>query len=420
MAELALHGGSPVWSGAWPEWPQCDQAAIRRVTVALTSGRWTLTGGWTGVEPYERRFAQRFAEFLGVPYCVTTDHGSSSLAIALEAVGVGAGDEVVVPVFTWVATATAVLNVNAVPVFADADPDTGCVSPAAVAAAISARTKALIVVHLHSRMADMDTIGALAERHGLAVVEDCAQAHGARWNGRAAGSLGTVGAFSMQQGKVLTCGEGGAVSTSDARLYDRLQQLRADSRRYPQVDPAIGYPYLTEACEVMGTNHCLPELSAALLLDQLERLPAQLHQRAQAGELLDDELARVPGLRPLARPAQLELPSVFAYGVRRNPDAFAGVPTDRLCAAVAAELGVRVYRADRPLHQNRLYCPETKPRYRWLHERLRPPAGTSFPDAEHLYDNLMLLPHRVLLSSPRGLEAVVAAFDKVARHAGTL
>ncbi|ORW34425.1 DegT/DnrJ/EryC1/StrS family aminotransferase [Mycobacterium nebraskense] len=417
MAELALRGGPPVWSGGWPDWPQYDQATIERVTAALTSGRWTLTGGWTGVEPYERRFARRFAEFLGVRYCVSTDHGSSSLAIALEAIGVGAGDEVVVPVFTWVATAAAVLNVNAVPVFADADPDTGCVSPAAVAEAITDRTKALIVVHLHSRMADMDAIGALAEQHRLAVVEDCAQAHGARWNGRAAGSLGGVGAFSMQQGKVLNCGEGGAVSTSDPLLYDRLQQLRADSRRYPDADPAIGYPYLTEACEVMGTNHCLPEISAALLLDQLERLPAQLEQRARAGELLDDELARVPGLRPLARPAQLELPSVFAYGVRRDPDAFAGAPTDLVCAAVAAELGVRVHRADRPLHQNRLYCPETKPRYRWLRDRLRPPVGTRFPHAEQLYDNLMLLPHRVLLSSPTGLEAVVAAFDKVAKRA---
>ncbi|MGB3896585.1 MAG: DegT/DnrJ/EryC1/StrS family aminotransferase [Mycolicibacter sinensis] len=420
MAELALHGGSAVWSGGWPEWPQQDQATIDRVTAALTSGRWTLTGGWTGVEPYERRFARRFAEFLGVPYCVSTDHGSASLAIALEAVGVGAGDEVVVPVFTWVATATAVLNVNAVPVFADVDPDTGCVSPAAVAEAITDRTKALIVVHLHSRMAEMDAIGRLAQQHDLAVVEDCAQAHGARWNGRAAGSLGTVGAFSMQQGKVLTCGEGGAVSTSDAALYDRLQQLRADSRRYPEADPAISYPYLTEACDVMGTNHCLPEISAALLLDQLERLPAQLEQRANAGELLDTELARVPGLRPLPRPAQLDLPSVFAYAVRRDPNAFAGAPTDLVCAAAAAELGVRVHRADRPLHQNRLYCPETKPRYRWLHQRLRPPAGTRFPQAERVYDNLMLLPHRVLLSTPAGLEAVVAAFDKVAKHAHTL
>ncbi|WP_292976620.1 DegT/DnrJ/EryC1/StrS family aminotransferase [Mycobacterium sp.] len=420
MAELALHGGSPVWSGAWPEWPQQDQATIERVTAALTSGRWTLTGGWTGVEPYERRFANRFAEFLGVPYCVSTDHGSSSLAIALEAVGVGAGDEVVVPVFTWVATASAVLNVNAVPVFADVDPDTGCVSPAAIAAAITKRTKALIVVHLHSRMADMDAVGALAQRHGVAVVEDCAQAHGARWKGRAAGSLGTVGAFSMQQGKVLTCGEGGAVSTSDARLYDRLQQLRADSRRYPQANPAVGYPYLAEACEVMGTNHCLPELSAALLLDQLERLPAQLQQRAHASDLLDAELARLPGLRPLARPAQLDLPSVFAYGVRRDSEAFADAPTEQVCAAVAAELGVRVHRADRPLHHNPLYCPETKPRYRWLRDRLRPPPGTRFPHSEQLYDTLMLLPHRVLLSTAAGLEAVVAAFDKVARHAESL
>ena len=116
-----------MWSGRWPEWPQQDQANLERVTAALTSGRWTLTGGWTGVEPYERRFAQRFAEFLGDPFCVSTDHGSSSLAIALEAVGTGAGDEVWFRCSPGVATAAAVLNVNAVPVFADADPDTGCV-----------------------------------------------------------------------------------------------------------------------------------------------------------------------------------------------------------------------------------------------------------------------------------------------------
>jgi len=420
VAELALHGGPQVWSGGWPEWPQQDAATIGRVTAALTSGRWTVTGGWTGTEPYERQFARRFAEFLGVPYCVSTDHGSASLAIALESVGVGAGDEVVVPALTWVATATAVLNVNGVPVFADVDPHTGCLSPEAVAQAITGRTKAVIVVHLHSRMADMDAIGVLATRHGLTVIEDCAQAHGARWKGRAAGSLGAVGAFSMQQGKVLTCGEGGAVSTSDATLYDRLQQLRADSRRYPKTDPALGYPYLTEAGEVMGGNHCLPELSAALLLDQLERLPAQLEQRARAAAWLDTELARVPGLRPLARPAHLDLPSVFAYAVRRDPEAFAGAPTDLVCQAVAAELGVRVYRADRPLHRNRLYCPETNPRYRWLAGRLRPPAGARFPAAEQLHDNLMLLPHRVLLAAGPGVEAIVAAFAKVARHAGAL
>lgn len=219
---------------------------------------------------------------------------------------------------------------------------------------------------------------------------------------------------------MLTCGEGGAVVTKDAALYDRLQQLRADARRYPAAEPDIGYPYLVEAGEVMGTNHCLAELPAALLLDQLERLPQQLLQRARAAELLDTELAGVAGVRPTAWPARLELPSIFAYTVRRDPDAFAGAPTERVCAALAAELGLRVYRSDRPLHDNILYCPQTKERYRWLHDRLRAAAQQRFPAAEALYENLILLPHRALLSEPAGLEAIVAAFHKVATHADEL
>ncbi|QNI04999.1 DegT/DnrJ/EryC1/StrS family aminotransferase [Mycobacterium kubicae] len=420
MARLAIAGGPPRWQDGWPPWPQHDARTSERIVAALGSGRWTVSGGWTGAQPYEQVFARRFAEFVEVPYCVSTDHGSSSLVVALEALGVGAGDEVIVPVLTWVATATAVLHVNAVPVFVDVDPETGCMSPQALAAVVSERTRAIIVVHLHCRMADMDAISAVATDYRLGVVEDCAQAHGARWAGRQAGSLGDVGAFSMQQGKVLTCGEGGAVVTKDAVLYDRLQQLRADARRYPPLEPDIGYPYLVEAGEVMGTNYCLAELPAALLLDQLERLPQQLLHRARAAELLDTELAAVPGVRPMARPAQLELPSVFAYAVRRDPDAFAGAPTHRVCAALAAELGLRVYQSDRPLHDNILYCPQTKQRYRWLHERLRTTAQQRFPAAEALYENLILLPHRALLSEHAGLEAIVAAFGKVAQYADEL
>lgn len=421
MARLAIGGGSPLWGDGWPLWPQYDDGTVERVRNALVSGRWTVSGGWTGTEPYEQIFARRFADFLDVPYCVSTDHGSSSLVIALEALGVGSGDEVVVPVLTWVATATAVLNVNAVPVFLDVDPETGCLDAQALASAVTERTRAVIAVHLHSRMADMDAIGKVAAEHGIPVVEDCAQAHGARWEGRAGGTLGDVGAFSMQQGKVLTCGEGGAVVTQDPAIYDRLQQLRADGRCYPAaVEPEIGYPYLVERAEVMGSNHCLAELPAALLLDQLERLPQQLEQRARASATLDSELARLPGLQPLAMPPQLELPSVFAYAVRRDPDSFKGAPTDRVCSAVAAELGVRVYRCDRPLHDNALYCPQTKERYRWLHDRLRPPGWGAFPNAETLHQNLMLLPHRVLLAEPAAIDAIVEAFAKVERHADEL
>lgn len=420
MGNIALRGAVPVFQGSWPAWPQADQATIDAVTAALLAGRWTVSGGWTGSETLERRFAQRFADFVGVPHAVTTDHGSSSLLIALEALGVGEGDEVVIPVLTWVATATAVLNSNAIPVFADVDENTGCLTPEAFAAAITGNTRAVIAVHLNCRMADMDAVLAVARARGIAVVEDCAQAHGARWRGSHAGTFGDVGAFSMQQGKVLTSGEGGAVVTRDASLYDRLQQLRADGRRYRTDRPSIGDPYLVESGELMGNNCCLSELQAALLLDQLDRLEPQIEKRAEAAAMLDAELGRVPGLQPLLRSPHLERPSVFRYGVRRDPQAFAGKPTSLICAALRAELGVRVHQTDRPLHQNALYCPETKPRYRRLADRARPRPDVRFVAAERLYDNLILIPHNVLLAGRADLTRVVEAFATIAAHADEL
>ncbi|MBI2755868.1 MAG: DegT/DnrJ/EryC1/StrS family aminotransferase [Chloroflexi bacterium] len=420
MEVLALTGGVPVHASGWPTWPRFDAATVAAVTEALTSGRWTVTGAWNGRETYERTFARRFAEFVGVPYAVSTDHGSSSLILALEALGIGAGDEVIVPVLTWVATATAVLNVNAIPVFVDVDPDTGCLRAEDLEAAITDRTKAVIVVHLHCRMADMDAIMAVAKARGLRVVEDCAQAHGARWRGTMAGAFGDIGAFSMQQGKVLTAGEGGAVVTHDAGLYERLQQLRADGCRYPDVAPAPGEPYLVDAGDIMGTNGCLGELQAALLLDQLDRLEPWLETRAASAAFLDGELARIPGVRPLARSPHLQRPSIFEYAVRRIPDAFGAKSTAVVRAALQAELGVRVHEPDRPLHQNVLYCPETKERYRWIAAQARPAAGTRFPAAEELYANLILLPHRVLLADRAALHHVVEAFAKVAAHSEEL
>lgn len=420
MHTIALRGGTPVFDGTWPAWPQADARSVASVGRAVLGGRWTVSGGWTGADSLEREFARRFARFVGVPHAVTTDHGSSSLMVALEALGIGDGDEVVVPVLTWVATATAVLNVNAVPVFADVDADTGCLSADALEAALTPRTRAVIVVHLNCRMADMDRILQITRACGIAIVEDCAQAHGARWRGVQAGAHGDVGAFSMQQGKVLTCGEGGAVVTRDARLYDRLQQLRADGRRYRTDTPSRGDPALVETGELMGNNACLSELHAALLLDQLERLEAQVERRAAAAAFLDDALAQVPGLRPLHRAAQLDRPSVFRYAVRRDPAAFAGRPTAAINAALRAELGIRVHATDAPLHRNALYCPETKPRYRSLWARARPSASARFPAAESLYDNLILIPHAVLLAEHDALERVVEAFARLAVHADQL
>lgn len=416
MGALAIHGGKPVHQGSWPAWPQCDSQTVEAVSAALHSGRWTLSGAWNGFDTYEREFARRFADFVRVPFCVSTDHGASSLMLALEALGVGAGDEVVVPVLTWVGTATAVLNVNALPVFADIDPNTGCLAPEAALSAITGRTRAIIAVHLNCRMVDMDALLAVARRSGVPVVEDCAQAHGARWNECMAGSLGAVGAFSMQQGKVLTAGEGGAVVTSDARLYERLQQLRSDGRRYSDQEPAHGEPYLVEIGEVMGGNFALSEIQAALLLDQLGRIGPQIDRRAAAAALLDEELGALPGLSPLYRSPSLKRPSVFRYAVRREPSAFGARPTAAVCAALSAELGVRVNQTDRPLHRNVLYCPQTKERHRWIWDRLQSDSSQTFPHAERMFEQLILVPHNVLLSDSDDLTDVVKAFEKVQRH----
>jgi L-glutamine:2-deoxy-scyllo-inosose/3-amino-2,3-dideoxy-scyllo-inosose aminotransferase len=419
---LALNGGPRLRTKKWPDWPQVREHTLEAVLSATKSGRWTLSGPWVGHRPLEQEFADRFASLHGVRYCVPTDHGSSSLVIALEAIGVGAGDEVIVPVLTWVATATAVLNVNAIPVFADVDAANGCLSRQGVEQAITDRTKAIIPVHLHCSMANMDDILDIARKQSLTIIEDCAQAHGARWRGQLAGSIGDLGAFSMQQTKVLTCGEGGAVITRNHDLYRRLQQLRADSREYSRSEPAVGQMQLEETASVMGANHCLSEFHAGVLLEQLDHLEDQLAVREQNARFLDENLGTVPGVNALRHPPGLERQSVYEYAVARTPEAFGGKPTRTVCAALQAELGCNVYQADAPLHRNKLYCPWTKPRYLLSehHQNRLDYRGRKFPMAEKLHRSLILLHHANLLGDQSDMEDVVDAFEKVSRHSEEL
>ncbi|MDX6720992.1 MAG: L-glutamine:scyllo-inosose aminotransferase, partial [Solirubrobacteraceae bacterium] len=193
---------------AWPAWPQFDAATERALVGALRAGRWSVSAPSAGSPSLERRFATAFAAYNASPYAVSVDHGSSALVVALEALGVGPGDEVLVPAMTWVASASSVLRCGALPVLLDVDPRSGCIDAATVAAEASARTAAVIVVHLACTSAGVEELLAVTDRLGIALVEDCAQCHGARWNGRSLGTFGAVGAFSFQARKVLTAGEG--------------------------------------------------------------------------------------------------------------------------------------------------------------------------------------------------------------------
>jgi len=205
--------------------------------------------------PEVTAFEERFADYCGVKHCIALNSGTSALHLALLAKGIGPGDEVITVSMTFVATTAAVLYCGATPIFVDVEPDTWNLDPSLVEAAITERTRAILPVHLHGLMADMDPIMEIARRHGLAVIEDAAQSHGARYQGRNAGSIGSIGCFSFYPGKNLGAfGEGGAVVTSDPELAGKMRLLRdwGQASKYRHIVP--GYNYRMDALQAAVLN----------------------------------------------------------------------------------------------------------------------------------------------------------------------
>lgn len=420
---LALHGGASVRGGrTWPRWPQYDNRTAAELLAALHSSRWSVT--WyspRGGKSRERLFGEAFARYNDAAYGVSVDHGSSALVIALEALGIGPGDEVIVPAMTWVAPATAVLRVGAVPVLADVDPDTGCLTGDELRAVASPRTRAVIVVHLACTAAELDDIVAVTSEDGLALIEDCSQAHGTRWAGRAVGTFGAIGVFSLGAAKSLAAGEAGAAITDRHDLYERMLMLRADSRAYTQGAPGVGEFELVEQATVMGANYCMSELTAGLLLDQLPRLDDQHALREARAKDLEAGLPDIPGLAPIPIPAAVDRRAIYEYGIRLQPGAFGLATVDQVASALTAELGTKIYPPRDPLHRSALLRPQTKPRFarRWA-EAVERATGRDFTGADHYRDHTLLMHHSVLLGERADIDDILTALDKVRTHAATL
>ncbi len=264
--------------------PVIGEAEIAAAVRVLRSGR-VVQG------PEVAAFEDEFSALAGGRHCVAVNSGTSALQLSLIALGIGPGDEVVVPSFTFAATANVVRLAGAEPVFADIDPATFCVDPDAVAAAVGPRTAAIMPVHLYGHPAAMDRIVPLAERHGLAVVEDACQAHGAALGGTPAGALGTVGCFSFYPTKNMHALEGGMVTTADAETARTLRLLRNQGmeQRY--------------ANEIVGANMRLTDVAAAIGREQLKRLPAWTERRIANARFLDAKItaAAVPPVADGAR-----------------------------------------------------------------------------------------------------------------------
>jgi dTDP-4-amino-4,6-dideoxygalactose transaminase len=248
-----------------PEVPFTDLSAMTREIRGAVDEAWTRlleSNRFIGGDEVER-FEQAWAGYCGVPHAVGVGNGTDALQLTLTALGIGAGDEVIVPANSFVASAEAVVLAGATPRFADVSPDTLLLTPADLEAAITPRTRAVIVVHLYGQMPDMDALCATASRAGLAVIEDAAQAHGATWRGKRAGSIGRAGCFSFYPGKNLGAfGDAGAVVTADGELAQRIRSMRDHGR-------GAASHYLHE---LVGTNSRLDAVQAAVLTAKLTKL----------------------------------------------------------------------------------------------------------------------------------------------------
>ncbi len=271
--------------------PDLTRAELRSLIDAYLS-TWISSIG-----EYIRQFEQRFAARHGMAHGVATSNGTVSLHLALAALGIGEGDEVIVPDFTFAASANTVIHVGARPVLVDVDPDTWCISVDAIAKAITPRTRAIMPVHVFGRPAPMTEIAELARAHGLFVIEDCAEAHGARYDGKPVGSFSDIASFSFFGNKIITTGEGGICLANDPDLAARMRMLRdhgmRPDRRYWHDEP--------------GYNFRMTNLQAAIGCAQLDRMDELIAMRRKVHDIYASELASIPGVTlPPPLPARFE------------------------------------------------------------------------------------------------------------------
>lgn len=333
-------------------WPSFTSEEASAVQSTLLSNK---VNYWTGSEC--REFEKEFAAWTGSVYAVALANGTLALDLALKALGIGPGDEVVVTPRTFIASVSCVVNVGAIPVFADVESDSGNLSAATISKVLTPQTKAVICVHLAGWPCDMDPIMALAAQHGLKVIEDCAQAHGARYKGRSVGSIGHVGAWSFCQDKIMTTGgEGGMVTTNDEALWRTMWSFKDHGKSFEAVYERQHPPGFRWLHERFGTNWRMLEMQAVIGRIQLQRMTAwttkrQSHAAALAQALLpfagSQGVVRLPIMRCASCPGACDSSGcVHAqykfYSYVRPENLKPGWTRDRIIDAITAE-GVPCY-----------------------------------------------------------------------------
>ncbi len=394
--KLAVEGGVPVRQNPFPRWPIWDEKEEKLLLEVLHSGDWGMLSG-TKVQAFE----QAFAAYQHARYGICVVNGTAALEIALRAVGVGPGDEVITTPYTFIATVNAIITVGALPIFVDIDPETAAMAVDRIEEAITAKTRAIMPVHIAGQPADMDGILAIAQKHQLRVVEDACQAWGAEWRGQRVGALGELGTFSFQASKNITAGEGGILVTNDDYLADLCWSLHNVGRR----KGGLWYEHVRQ-----GGNYRMTEWQGAILLAQLERADELARRRHENALQLDETLRSIPGIDPLRVDPRVTRHAWHLFVFRYKREVFGGLSRQDFIAALQAE-GVPCTPGYVPLNES----PALQDGLRKLqafHKDISPPPAC--PVARRLsQEEAVWLPQNLLLGGEKEINDIVEAIAKI-------
>jgi dTDP-4-amino-4,6-dideoxygalactose transaminase len=418
MAEkLALLGGNKVRQKPFPHHPILDEDDKRAVIEVLESGNLSTFCAEPGEQFLGgmkiRQFERNFAEYHGVKYAVVFNSATAALHATVVGCGVKAGEEVIVPPYTFTSTATCALMHNAIPVFVDIKPDIFCLDPALIEKAITPRTRTIIVVHLFGHPADMDEIMAVAKKHNLKVIEDCAQAPGATYQGRMVGTIGDCGVFSFTESKNIMTGEGGMLITNDEEIAHTAQMIRNHGEVIVESQEKRTY-----RPEIIGWNYRMTEMEAALGIEQLKKLDRYNNHRIRQAEYLAENLAGIGGLTtPVVYPWVKH--AYYLFALKYDQDVI-GIPRNLFAEALVAEGIPLEVGYVRPIYLNPIYH-ENKPFiYNYFGQEISYNKGIC-PVTERLHEKeMMLTPVCRPPATQEDIEDVVKAVKKVMGNKGEL
>lgn len=333
MSTLALDGAAPVRTLPLAPWPVFAPDEVQAVVDVLQSGR---VNYWTG--QVGRSFERAYAAYVGSPYAIAVANGTVSIEAILHAMDIGPGDEVITTPRTFVGTATAIVARGAIPVFADVDPDSQNITASTIAPHITARTCAILPVHLAGWPCELGEMMDLASAHNLKVIEDCAQSHGATWRGQQTGSVGHAASFSFCQDKILTTGgEGGLITTADETVWRRAWEYKDHGKSYDAVYHREHPPGFRWVVESFGTNWRMTEMQAAIGNQILPKLDGWVSQRRSNAHRIIDGISDIEALRVPIPAAHLHHSYYKLYAFVRPEALRDGWDRDRVLAAIGAE-----------------------------------------------------------------------------------